>query len=82
MGGAELNPGGTLVSMTGRSGVLATVTGDLTSHRAESAVDFPWVSEAEFSERLFVGVLISAGGSGFMARDGMEVDLGEVSWKY
>ena len=72
MGGAELNPGsGTLVSITGRSGVLATVTGDLTSHRAESAVDFPRVSEAESSARLFGGVLISAG-LGFVARVGME----------
>ena len=78
MGGAELNPGGgTLVSITGRSGVLATVTGDLTSHRAESAVDFPRVSEAEFSARLFGGVLISAG-LGFVARVGMEIDLGEA----
>ena len=78
MGGAELNPGvGTLVSITGRSGVLATVTGELTSHRAESAVDLPRVSEAEFSARLFGGVLISAG-SGFVARVGMEIDLGEA----
>ena len=78
MGGAELNPGGeTLVSITGRSGVLATVTGDLTSHRAESAVDFPRVSEAESSGMLFGGVLISAG-LGFVVRDGMEIDLGEA----
>ena len=78
MGGAELKSGGgTLVSITGRSGVLATVTGDLTSHRAESAVDLPRVSEAEFSARLFGGVLISAG-LGFVARVGMEIDLGET----
>ena len=78
MCGAELNLGsGTLVSITGRSGVLATVTGELTSHRTESAVDFPWASEAEFSARLFGGVLISAG-LGFVARVGMEIDLGEA----
>ena len=78
MGRAELKSGGeTLVSITGRSGVLATVTGDLTSHRAESAVHFPRVSEAESSARLFGGVLISAG-LGFVARVGMEIDLGEA----
>ena len=76
MGRAELNPGsGTLVSITGRSGVMTTVTGELASHRAKSAVDLPRVSEAESSARLFGGVLISAG-LGFVARVGMEILIG------
>ena len=40
-------------------------------------MDFPRVLEAESSARLFGGVLISAG-LGFVARDGMEIDLGEA----
>ena len=79
MGGAELKSGGgTLVSITGRSGVLATVTGELTSHRAESVVDLPRVSEAKFSARLFGGVWVS-GSADFAVRDGVEMDTHKAS---